>query len=170
MSGRTGERGLSVIEAVVGMAITALILLAFTSVVDKTSAVEREAKVHHGVEAEVERVLGMVAADLRKASGASLQSGGSSLSMRQYHEIRTQGEPELVLSTVPIEYALAAGGRGLVRTEGDRVQTVAADVVGLQAFVSDQSLVDITVTVAVDHELYGLVSTTRRTKFAVLVP
>lgn len=168
------QRGASLVELVVGMAIMSIVLFAFYSVVERTNALQRETGVQAAAHAEAERAMNMIAADLRKASGSSLQSDGHSLTLRQYTQIGTDPEsgqePELVLDQVEVHYGLAATGEGLVRTQGDLVQLVGPKITAFETSVTGQALVQIRLTATSSAADLGTFTATRESSFAVLVP
>lgn len=128
-----GDRGTSLLELVISLAIASLIIFAMFTAMDASTRVTREATERQHATSEAERVSNMILTDLRRASRASVAAQGSTLGFQMYDSISVDpltGVPNLVLSPLPVTYSLAVqgGGDAMVRVQGTRTTVVSRSI------------------------------------------
>jgi hypothetical protein len=122
------ERGATLLETAIYMALLSVVALAFVSMTSATLRVERHAIEGNVARAEADRLYELVAGELRRASLATVSAplpgaSGAALTFRRVTAIvvsPSSGLPEAVLEPDPATFTLA--GQDLVREQtGTRV-------------------------------------------------
>lgn len=148
------ERGTSILELVISLAVASVIILAMVTAMDSSSRVTRQATELQRATSEAGRVSNMIVTDLRRASRATVVAQGSTLGFQMYDTIAVDpqtGVPSLVLNATAVSYALVAqaGGPALVRTEGTRTSVVSRQVAAFTVTQITPAVVSLQVQAAI---------------------